>query len=80
MPRVRGIQGPYQIFFTSFDCIEPPHIHVERDRMGCKFWIEPLELAYNRGFGAWELNRIQALIGNHRERILEIWNAHCSRR
>ena len=80
MPRVRGIVGPYQIFFTSLDCTEPPHIHVERDRMRCKFWIEPLALAYNRGFATRERNRIQTLIGNHRERIVEIWYAHCGPR
>jgi hypothetical protein len=27
VPRVRGILGPYRVFFTSFDCREPPHVH-----------------------------------------------------
>lgn len=80
MPCIRGIRGPYQVFFTSFDCIEPPHVHVERDRMRCKFWIEPVALAFNQGFDMRELNRIQNLIKDHRTRILEIWHAHCSRR
>ena len=52
MPRVRGFFGPYRIYFMSFDCIEPPHVHVERDNRECKFWLEPLTLARNRGFDA----------------------------
>ena len=42
MPRVKDISGPFRFFFTSFDCTEPPHIHVERDERTCKFWLEPL--------------------------------------
>lgn len=36
MPRVKGIAGPYRLFFTSFDCQEPLHVHVERDLKTCK--------------------------------------------
>jgi hypothetical protein len=55
MPRVTGIGGPYRLFFTSFDCNEPPHVHVERDARTCKFWLKPLGLARNHGFDAREL-------------------------
>jgi hypothetical protein len=44
MPRISDIPGPYRFFFTSFDCNEPPHVHVEREDMTCKFWLEPLGL------------------------------------
>jgi hypothetical protein len=37
MPRIKGAAGPYRIFFTSFDCNEPPHVHVERENKTCKF-------------------------------------------
>jgi len=50
MPTVRGIPGPYRIFFFSFDCNEPRHMHVSRERMLCKFWLEPVALARNSGF------------------------------
>ena len=33
MPTVRNIPGPYRFFFYSFDCHEPPHVHVRRERM-----------------------------------------------
>jgi hypothetical protein len=78
MPRVRGILGPYRVFFTSFDCAESPHVHVEREARTCKFWLEPLSLARNHGFRARELSIIRRLISGHRAAILEAWREHCS--
>jgi hypothetical protein len=77
MPRVKGVPGPYRLFFTSFDCHEPPHVHAERDDRTCKFWIEPLELARNHGFSARELASIRRLVATHRLTIMEAWNEHC---
>ncbi len=68
MPRITGIPGRYRLFFTSFDCNEPPHAHVERENKTCKFWLEPLGLARNYGFRARE---------THRASILEAWHEHC---
>ena len=45
MPGIKGIPGPYRVFFTSFDCSEPPHVHVERENKTYKFWLGPLGLA-----------------------------------
>ena len=80
MPRISGIAGPYRFFFTSFDCNEPPHVHVERDRNTCKFWLDPLMLARNHGFAAHELTRIRQIIRQHHEQIMEAWYDHCGRR
>jgi hypothetical protein len=77
MPRVKGLAGPYRLFFTSFDCSEPPHVHAERENRTCKFWLEPLSLARNHGFDARELARIRRLIGVHLTAILEAWREHC---
>ena len=54
MPTIPSIRGPYRFFFYSFDCSERPHIHVRRESMTCKFWLEPLSLARNHGFSAVE--------------------------
>ena len=80
MPRIAGIPGPYRFFFTSFDCNEPPHVHVERERSTCKFWLDPLMLARNHGFAAHELTRIRQLVADHRDRIMEAWYEHCGGR
>jgi hypothetical protein len=77
MPRIRGIPGPYRFFFTSFDCHEPAHVHVEREDKTCKFWLEPLGLARSHGFSAHELNVIRRLIRNGLDVILEAWYEHC---
>ena len=77
MPKIQDIPGPYRLFFTSFDCNEPPHVHVERGASTCKFWLEPIELARSHGFGAHELNVIRRIIRTHRDTILEVWHEHC---
>jgi uncharacterized protein DUF4160 len=79
MPTVDGIPGPYRFFFYSYDCQEPPHVHVQRDHRTSKWWLGRLELARNNGFAAAELRRIQSAILEHRVRILEEWHEHCRR-
>jgi hypothetical protein len=81
MPTVPHIPGPYRVFFYvffySFDCQEPPHVHVQRERMICKFWLTPVALSVNHGFSPRELNRIRAMILEQRDHILEAWQDHC---
>lgn len=77
MPTLKGIPGPYRFFFTSFDCDEPLHVHVERENRTCKFWLEPLGLARNHDFRARELNAIRRIIQAHLTAILEAWHEHC---
>jgi len=36
--------GPYRFFFVSLDRGEPPHIHVRRESMVAKFWLDPISL------------------------------------
>ncbi len=77
MPTVQGILGPYRFFFYSFDCNEPRHVHVQRDKNVCKFWLDPVSLSQNNRFTPRELNRIRKLIEKHREKIVEAWYEHC---
>ena len=72
MPTVLRI-GPYRFYFYSHEPNEPPHIHVDRDDLTAKFWLNPVNLANNLGFTARELLRIQRLIEQHREELLEAW-------
>jgi hypothetical protein len=43
-PTIRRI-GPYRFFFFANESGEPAHVHVQRERMLAKFWLEPIELA-----------------------------------
>src|SRR5205823_5680400 len=38
-------EGPYRIHFYMADRVEPPHMHVKRDRSEAKFWLDPVRLA-----------------------------------
>jgi len=37
---------------------EPSHVHVDRDDLSAKFWLEPLALARNLGFNPAELREV----------------------
>jgi len=72
MPTVLRV-GPYRIFFYSSDQTEPPHVHVERDENRAKFWLDPVRLQDSGGFRGAELNRVVALVGEHREFLRKAW-------
>ncbi|MBI4825296.1 MAG: DUF4160 domain-containing protein [Nitrospirae bacterium] len=77
MPSVKNIPGPYRFFFYSFDCNEQMHVHVQRENMSCKFWLEPVVLTRNQGFAPKELNKIREIIKNKKNKIMEAWYEHC---
>ena len=77
MPTAPGMTGPYRFFFYSFDCNEPRHVHVRRDKAVCKFWLDPVELASNSGFKPKELNRIRTIILDNLDLFREAWDEHC---
>jgi hypothetical protein len=66
-------KGPYRFYFFSHETMEPPHVHVDRERFSAKFWLRPVSLARNLGFRARELRRIQELIEEHQGELLEAW-------
>ncbi len=76
MPTIPGILGPYRFFFYSFDCAEPKHVHVKRERKTCKYWLEPVSLARNNGFSATELNKIRRCVLDNLQTIVEAWDEH----
>ena len=66
--------GPYRVFFYSADREEPPHVHVERDDCLAKFWLQPVRLQMSRGFGRAEVRRVQTLIEENAEQLMERWD------
>ena len=61
MPTVLQV-GAYSFIFFSSDRGELVHIHVKRDRLLVKFWLNPISLAKNRGFKEHEINEIERLL------------------
>jgi hypothetical protein len=62
------------MYFYSHEPNEPPHIHVDRDDQSVKFWLDPVSLAANLGFGPAELRRIYRLVVENRNLLLEKWH------
>jgi hypothetical protein len=66
--------GPYSFIFFSSDRGEPAHIHFKRDRQIAKYWLDPVAIETNRGFKEHELNKIERLVEENREALMEAWN------
>jgi hypothetical protein len=69
--------GPYRVFFYSGDGAEPRHMHVERDDLEAKYWLDPdVRLAVNRGFSRKELRTIRTLIEDNVDDLRRSWDEH----
>jgi hypothetical protein len=77
MPTVLRI-GAYRFYFYSHEPNEPPHIHIDRDNLSAKFWLEPVALAKNIGFRAKELRKLELLVRENQTKLVEAWNEYFS--
>ncbi|MBE9010577.1 DUF4160 domain-containing protein [Pseudanabaenaceae cyanobacterium LEGE 13415] len=73
MPTVLRVNA-YRFYFYSHEPNEPAHVHIDRDELSAKFWLSPVSLAKNIGFSAKELRKLNTLVEQHRETLLEAWN------
>ena len=71
------IEG-FKFRFYSSDINEPPHMHVIRAEIEAKIWLQPVVVAYNRGYSKPELNRILKLTRRNQIKLLEAWDDHFS--
>ncbi len=77
MPTILRI-GPYRFFFYSNEQGEPAHIHVQRDRMLAKFWLNPVSIAGSTRFSPRDLRKIEEMVVENRDTLMESWNEHFS--
>ena len=77
MPTILRI-GPYRFFFYSNEQGEPAHIHVQRDRMLAKFWLNPVSIAGSTRFLPRDLKIIEELVVENRDTLMESWNEYFS--
>jgi hypothetical protein len=75
MPTVLRI-GAYRFFFFAGDRHEPAHIHIERDDNLAKFWLNPVRLQSSGGFSRSEIIKIQNIVIENQQILLEAWNAY----
>ena len=77
MPKILQV-GRYRFSFFSNETREPAHIHVKANGNQAKFWLNPVELASNYGFKAYELNKIKQIIWQHQIEFIEAWHEYFS--
>jgi hypothetical protein len=78
MPTVLRI-GPYRFHFYSDERGEPAHIHVRTANGECKFWLDPIVLAKNRGLAPQVLRVIERLVYENQRLLKEKYDEyHCS--
>lgn len=70
--------GPYRFFFYSNESGEPAHIHIQRERMLAKFWLQPVGLATSTRFSSKELRKLEGLVFENKTLLLEAWNEYFS--
>lgn len=70
--------GPYRVYFHSHEPNEPAHVHVDRDDLSAKFWLDPVSVARNFGFNARELRSIERIVTESEAELLEDWNGYFS--
>jgi hypothetical protein len=73
MPTILRIRS-FRFHFYSDEGNEPPHIHVEMPDGECKFWLEPVRLARNKGVPPLALRQIEKLVFEHRKLLTEKYN------
>ncbi len=78
MPTILRI-GPYRFFFYAGDRDEPMHIHVEQENMIAKFWLDPIRLQKSGGFKRAQIHKIQKIIEENCETLVEAWNEYFGR-
>lgn len=71
-------RGPYRFFFFAGDRLEPPHVHVERERDHAKIWLDPVRLQESGGFKRNEINRMVELVRENKQQLLRAWNEYFS--
>ncbi len=71
--------GTYRFHFYSDEGNEPPHIHVETPEGECKFWLEPIRLARNKGINPVVLREIERLVYQNQEMLQEKYDEYHNR-
>jgi hypothetical protein len=71
-------RGPYRFYFYPYDCAEPRHMHVDRENLSAKLWLDPdVRLAENLGYNRHELRVIERLARETLEVLRNAWDNFC---
>lgn len=76
MPKLLEWNG-WRFFFYAKEGmpLEPPHVHVRKDRSEAKFWLKPIvRVASDRRMDGRTLKMLLAIVVEHRDEFEERWN------
>jgi hypothetical protein len=65
---------PYRFHFYSDEKNEPPHVHIATSDGERKFWLQPIQLAKNKGIPPYEVRRIEKLVYDNKNFLMEKYN------
>ena len=68
--------GAFRFHFYSDEGNEPPHVHIETPDGECKFWLDPIRLARNKGVPPVVIRAIEKLVFEHRNFLTEKYYAY----
>jgi Domain of unknown function (DUF4160) len=76
MPKVFEWNGHrFHFFANEGNPRESVHIHVSSAGAKAKFWLYPqVELAYNRGYDARTIRRIEEIVTERQAELEDCWN------
>ena len=77
MPTVLRI-GRFRFHFFSDERNEPAHVHVRSSDGECKFWLDPIALAKNRGIRPHDLRDIERLVFEHQAFLITKYDEYHS--
>jgi hypothetical protein len=75
MPTILRYKG-FRFHFYSNEGHEPPHVHIRRAHDSCKFWLNPVALAYNDGMRSSELRELERVVQEHRDEFESRWHEY----
>lgn len=79
MPTVLRLLG-FRFHFYSDEGTEPPHIHVALNDCECKYWLDPVRLAANRGMPPADIRKVERLVYENLNLLMEKYHEfHSSR-
>lgn len=73
MPTILREKG-YRIGFYSSEPDEPAHVHVRKAGCEAKFWLDPVQLSWNKGFREIELREVMRILQRNEIMLLDAWN------
>jgi hypothetical protein len=79
MPVVLRVKG-YKFWFYGADLDEPPHVHVGKEDREAKSWLEPVKLARSGRFKPVELRKVERIIEDNHDFLLNTWKKEQSKR